>query len=434
MSAGKIERIELFHVEVPLPTALFPVWIPGYPQYRQRYTLLVVTTRDGLQGYATGPAFDREREGLGELVGQFLVGLDATDLDVVRERLRQASFLGWRNHWMDVAFWDLAGKIRGVPVHQLMAEALGGPVDAAAPESVPAYASFQELRPARARAEAVERAQRAGFKAAKIPVHSIDEAEDHEQLRLARQVAGPGFELMVHAHQAWSVSLVQEVPRWDLERARRIAEVAGELKLAWLQEPLHEELWDDLVALGEAAPVPLAGGDLASDLPLLRALVRHRCYRVLTPDATFAGLGTLVHAMRACRERGVAFSPSSKGDGLGLAANLHALVAWTRAVGARGDALLEVPWEPPALVPEHRDLLLAEPFWVREDGSVAVPTGPGLGVEVDPKALKRHARRFYSVTPVRFVVSSARRAGLKQTAELAQSRRRRGPRTAAASD
>ncbi|MCB9649798.1 MAG: hypothetical protein H6730_24855 [Deltaproteobacteria bacterium] len=149
---GKIERIELHHIDLPLPTVRFPVWIPGYPQYRQRYTLLTVTTRDGLTGYATCPALDRERQGLGEYIGQFLMGLDPYDLDEVRERLRQTAFLGWRNNWMDIAFWDLAAKARGVPVHQLLLEHLQGDPEAPTPAAVPVYATFAELRPPRVRA------------------------------------------------------------------------------------------------------------------------------------------------------------------------------------------------------------------------------------------------------------------------------------------
>ena len=132
---GKIERIELHHVAISLPTAFFPVWIPGYPQYRQCYTLLTVTTRDGLVGHATGSAFDREREGLGEFIGQFLLGLDPYDLDQVQERLRQASYLGWRNNWMEIAFWDLAAKAQGVPVHELIAQRIDATNDA--PDALP---------------------------------------------------------------------------------------------------------------------------------------------------------------------------------------------------------------------------------------------------------------------------------------------------------
>lgn len=423
---GKIERIELHHIDLPLPTVRFPVWIPGYPQYRQRYTLLTVTTRDGLTGYATCPALDRERQGLGEYIGQFLMGLDPYDLDEVRERLRQTAFLGWRNNWMDIAFWDLAAKARGVPVHQLLLEHLQGDPEAPTPAAVPVYATFAELRPPRVRAESFERAMRLGLTAAKFAVHGATEADDAEQLRVAREVTGPDFELMVHAHQAWSVALVDRGPRWDLARARRFMGLAEQVGLKWVQEPLHDEAWDDLSTLASETSVPIAGGDLTFTYVPIHALVQGRCYRVLTPDAAFAGLGTVARTIAVCRDAGLGFSPSSYGDGVGLAANLHALVAYRRLVGAAaGDARLEYPWEPPAMLPEHRDALLTTPLGLDPRGDLPVPTDPGLGVELEAATLRRYGERFFALTPVRLAVRTARGAGLDRTAELMGSRRRR---------
>jgi L-alanine-DL-glutamate epimerase-like enolase superfamily enzyme len=423
--AGKIEKIELYHVDVPLPAALFPVWIPGYPQYRQSYTLLAVTTGDGLIGYASGPAFDRERETLGEYIGQFLLGIDPYDLEVVRERLRQASYLGWRNSWMDVAFWDLTAKVERVPLHQLIYErAFGKAADAGAPAAVPVYASFREMRAPMVRAEAIERAQRKGFTAAKISVHSNAESEDIEQLVKARAAAGPKFELSVHAHQAWTVSLVESVSRWDLDRARRFVHRAAELDYQFVQEPLHDEAWDELSQLTSEAVVPIAGGVLSVSFISLRAMIQQRCYALLTPDSAFAGLDNVVRTMRACHQRGLGFAPASNGDGLTLAVNAHALAAWKRRTGDR-TSRLEYPWEPPAMIPEHRDAILTAPLYIQPDGSLPVPAQPGVGVEVDPQALKRHGSRFYHLTPVRFVVTSARRAGLRQTAEFMQRSQKR---------
>lgn len=423
---GKIERIELHHIDLPLPTVMFPVWIPGYPQYRQRYTLLTVTTRDGLTGYATCPALDRERQGLGEYIGQFLMGLDPYDLDEVRERLRQTAFLGWRNNWIDIAFWDLAAKARGVPVHQLLLEHLSGDPASPTPAAVPVYASFAELRPPKVRAESFERAMRLGFTAAKLSIHGATEADDAAQLEVARAVTGPGFELMAHAHQAWNVSLVDKGPRWDLARARRFMDHAEAAGLRWVQEPLHDEAWDELSALAAETSVPIAGGDLTFTYVPIRALVQGRCYRILTPDAAFAGLGTVARTIAVCRDAGLSFSPSSYGDGVGLAANLHALVAYRRLEGdAAKDARLEYPWEPPAMLPEHRDALLSTPLALDRDGALPVPTGPGLGVELDTAALRRFGERFFALTPVRLAVRTARGAGLDRTAELMGGRRRR---------
>lgn len=418
-SAGKIERLELYHVDAPLPSPLFPVWIPGYPQYRLCHTLLAVTTRDGLTGYASGVAFDKEREGLGDFIGRFLLGLDPYDVDAASERLRQSGFLGWRNAWMETAFWDLAAKRAQVPLHVLLAEKLGATEAAPAPTAVEAYASFCELRSAAVRAETVERARRIGFLGAKLNVCSSTLAEDIEKVRLARMAAGPDFKLMAHARQAWSVSLVETMSRWDLQRALDFIERTREHKLEWLQEPLEGEAWEELTDLSARSAVPIAGGDLTVTIVPLKGLIERRSYSVLTPDAAFAGLSNVVRAMKLCLKKGLEFSPSSNGDGLGLAANLHALVAWSRVASNRNHLRMEFPWEPPAMIPEHRDVMLKEPLHIRPDGMLGVPAGHGLGVEIDAKSLRRYARKFYTLTPVRFVVSSARRAGLQKTAELA---------------
>jgi L-alanine-DL-glutamate epimerase-like enolase superfamily enzyme len=420
VTAGKIERIELFHIDAPLPSPLFPVWIPGYPQYRQCHTLLAVTTRDGLTGFATGVAFEHEREGLGDFIGQFLLGIDPYDPDAASERLRQSSFLGWRNSWMENAFWDLAAKSKQIPLHELLAEKLNEEMTSEAPEAVEVYASFWEHRPPKIRAESIERAMRLGFKGAKVNLRSFSETEDREKLALAREVGGEGFKLMAHARQAWTVSLVEKAPVWDVRRALRMAEVCKEHGVLWLQEPLHSERWDELADLSRQSPVPIAGGDITITFVPLKAFLSHGCYSILTPDAAFAGLASVVRTMKLCKAKGLHFSPSSNSDGLGLAANLHALVAWQRMNASPTlPYLLEFPWEPPAMIPEHRDALLKEPLQITSDGMLPVPEGPGLGVDLDVKALRRYGRRFYTLTPVRFIVSTARRSGLRQTAEFA---------------
>ncbi|MCB9654397.1 MAG: hypothetical protein H6729_09750 [Deltaproteobacteria bacterium] len=477
MQTGKIERLELHHVDIPMPTALFPVWIPGYPQYRLHYTLLTVTTKDGHVGVATGPAFGRERAGLGDFIAQFLIGVDAYDLDAVHERLRQSSSLGWRNGWMELAFWDLVGHARGLPLSSLILERLGVAPKQPVPAALPVYASFRELRPSKVRAESFERLQRLGFKAAKVSVHAMHEADDVAHIEAVRSAAGPDFGLAVHAHQGWSLSLVEQVPQWSPERARRFADRAASLDYRWLQEPLPDDAWDDLAALSSSAPLPIAGGDIIPTLRLLKMIAGHGCYGLLTPDAVFAGLTAVVGTMRICLERGLDFSPACNTDGLGVAANAHVLAAWASATGLTGEAHrevradgvghglgsghgpgsahglgsghglgsahghgsahgrgsgfglglgLEYPWEPPAMMPEHRDTLLASPIQVRADGQIDVPTGPGLGVELDARALQRYAERFYVTTPLRFA-SNARRAGAKGTSIRApRSRDKRG--------
>ena len=105
----KIAAIELYHVSVPLKETFWPTWIPGYPQTHNRFTVIKIVTDEGIEGYSAGSAMGKEREGLGDLLGGYLIGADPTDIERVQSLLKQAGFLGWRNFWIEPACWDIIG-------------------------------------------------------------------------------------------------------------------------------------------------------------------------------------------------------------------------------------------------------------------------------------------------------------------------------------
>jgi D-galactarolactone cycloisomerase len=83
--------------------------------------------------------------------------------------------------------------------------------------------------------------------------------------------------------------------------------------------------------------------------------------------------------------QGLAFTPHTWTNGIGLLANLHL------AAGVGGGPFLELPYDPPAWTPERRDFMLAEPIRPDADGYLSVPDRPGLGIELDPDAVERYA-------------------------------------------
>lgn len=105
----KIKTIELFHVSIPLKQTFWPSWIPGYPQTHNRFTLIKLITDAGITGYSAGTCMGKEREGLGDLLGGYLIGADPTDIDRIQSLLKQAGFLGWRNFWIEAA-WEKKQK------------------------------------------------------------------------------------------------------------------------------------------------------------------------------------------------------------------------------------------------------------------------------------------------------------------------------------
>jgi L-alanine-DL-glutamate epimerase-like enolase superfamily enzyme len=93
----QITSIELYHVSIPLRQTFWPTWIPGYPQTHNRFTLIRLGTDEGIEGYSAGISMGIERQGLGDLLGGYLMGADPTNIDQVQDLLKQAGYLGWRN-------------------------------------------------------------------------------------------------------------------------------------------------------------------------------------------------------------------------------------------------------------------------------------------------------------------------------------------------
>jgi D-galactarolactone cycloisomerase len=407
----KVDRIELFHVAIPLPKPFYPAWIPGYPQTVNRFTLLRLTTDDGVQGLTAGVAFEREREGLGGLLGPYLIGLDPIDIATARQRIREASYLGWRNYWIEAAFWDICGKVEGKPVWALLGGNEAGRVSV--------YASTGEVHPPGRRAEEVLQLRQMGFRTVKLRVHSFQMAEDVAQVEAVRRAVGDTMDIGVDANQGWRVALIDDAPLWTLERATDFARACADLGVRWIEEPLDMYAYDDLAELCRCSSVPIAGGELNGGWHEFKVMLEKGSYDIYQPDATMGGgVGDAKRVMDACRERGLGYTPHTWTNGLGLLINLHVYAA-----GAR-DHPIEYPYDPPGWVPEARDGLLVEPIRVAPDGTVAVPEAPGLGIELDEDKLAHYGTKFFEITSRGVAVQTIREKGLFAALGLARKRRR----------
>ncbi len=407
--SDRIERIELWHVAVPLPEPFWPSWIPGYPQVHVAQTFARLTTRDGLVGISGGASFTTERRGLGDLIGGFLVGMRPDDLEGARRRLREASYLGWRNQWLEAAFWDLKGKIEGKPVYKLLQE------HEETVTSARVYASSGSIKAWPDRRAWLDTVCDMGFGAVKIRVKDPERRNDADILRRVREHVGEGFVIAVDANQGWPVSIVRPHPDWDLDYATRFGQACDELGLAWIEEPLDMHDWDGMAELRRRVKTPIAGGEIHGAWHEFRPLFEHACLDRYQPDAMFSGLTVARQVMAECRTRGLAYSPHTWSNGFNMVVNLHAFAAW------EGRDWLEFPYEPPGFVPEARDGILPAVL-VKPDGTVDVPQGPGLGVEVDERALLRWGHCFHVSTPLRVAVRTIREKGLKAALAIKKNR------------
>jgi L-alanine-DL-glutamate epimerase-like enolase superfamily enzyme len=404
-----VARIELFHVAVPLPATFRPSWIPGFPQNENRFTLIRVTTDEGIEGYSAGPCMGHERAGLGELIGPYLMGADATDIGQVQQRLREMGYLGWRNWWIEPAFWDILGKRAGEPVYRL----LGGLA-----RRVPLYASTGEVKAPAERIPEAEARLAEGFRAVKLRVHDFDPAVDERQVVETSKAVGDRMKIGVDVNQAWRVTAIGAAPLWDLARAKRFCDVCADAGVKWVEEPLPMDAYADLAELTRVSRVPISGGELhTGGLPELRMMIERRCYSIFQPDAIFTGgIAQTLEIAKLARQHGLTYTPHTWTNGIGFAVNLQLYLA------TDSDKELEYPLNPPGWVPEARDGLLETPF-LHERGELPAPTLPGLGFRIDPRALARHAKRFFVMDKKRLVWFSLRTRGLRASLEIDRARR-----------
>jgi L-alanine-DL-glutamate epimerase-like enolase superfamily enzyme len=413
----RVARVELFHVAVPLPATFRPAWIPGMPSNENRFTLVRITTDTGVEGYSAGPAIGRERAGLGDLLGPYLLGENACDIDLVQQRLREIGYLGWRNWWIEPAFWDIRGKIEGRPVCEL----LGG-----SPRRVRLYASTGEVKNSADRIEEVEARYAEGFRTVKLRVHDHDEEVDIKQVVDTARAVGDRMKIAVDANQGWRVTIIGDSPLWDLDRAKRFADACADVEVAWIEEPLAMDGYEALSALTDSSRVPIAGGELhSSGLPELKTMIERRCYDVFQPDAIFTGgIAQTMEVIRLVREHGLAYSPHTWTNGIGFAVNLQLFAA----SGFADQKELEYPLAPPGWSVDARDGILANPFH-HDAGELETPNTPGLGIDIDRKALSRWGRRFFVMDRKRLIWFSLRHRGIKASKEIDRARRQRMSKT-----
>ncbi|MBW2522867.1 MAG: mandelate racemase/muconate lactonizing enzyme family protein [Deltaproteobacteria bacterium] len=388
----KITRIDLWHVAAELPAPFSPAWIPGMRQQENRFDLIRLTTASGLQGWSAAPAMGSEREGFGALLGPYFLGERADDIANVRQRIREMGYLGHRCGWIEPACWDIIGKSRQLPVYRLLG-GRGG--------SVRLYASTGELCSGPARIDEVQARLSEGFAGVKLRVHDATLQQDVAQLREVRRAVGDDVTLGVDANQAWRVAVVADAPRWTYPRALDLCREAEQLGFAWVEEPLPMDDYEGLARLTAATSVPIAGGELNNQgLPEFGTMLFHRCYDWYQPDAVFTGgIAETWSIIRRVQAAGATYTPHTWTNGIGFAINLQLFAASE----GRDDKLLEYPLSPPGWIPEARDALLTEP-WLHHRGTLRLPEAPGLGFEIDPRALRRYGHRFLTATKLRVAV------------------------------
>ena len=284
---------------------------------------------------------------------------------------------------IDIALWDLAGKVAKLPLYRLFG---------AYRDRVEAYASggfYQEGKGVAGLVEEAERAVARGYRAMKMKIgrnpstqtnlremlaqHDKCVAtleEDLARVAAVRQALGPDAKLMVDINCAWSPAL-----------AIQMGQAMAPYHLYWIEEPVATDDIRGSAEVARALGTAIAGYETEVGLYGFRELIVQGAVDIVQPDLVWAGgftecrrIAALAHAYN------LMVAPHAFSSAILLVASMHLLASIPNGL------LLEFDQNPHAL----RDELLKEPIRVGTDGFVTLPERPGLGVELDPAAVARY--------------------------------------------
>lgn len=354
---------------LPLRQRIAPAYGDANGMKSHRATMIIkLVTSDGLVGWGecfrTRVTVERIREareileGADPIAGQPLVEALAR-----REPTLAAG--------VDIALMDLRGKAAGLSIANL----LGGPFR----RRQPAYASLQNASeaadPVASALEEAAGAVRRGFKAIKMKVGWHDPATDLGWILAVLKELPGEVPLALDANQAM-----------DLATARWLADALPPERIAWFEEPLRNARFENHQHLRELTRLRIAG---AETLPLaqVEAAIRGRCMDIINPDLVgHGGFRRLQHLWSLCEAFGVRLIPHVFDGQIIRVATLHFLAAqpdWPE----RQSIFRAAPVEFDVSSNSLRDELLTTPLAPDAEGLLAVPAGPGLGIEVNEALL-----------------------------------------------
>lgn len=317
--------------------------------------LVVVESDTGQRGYGVGGGGSAGIHVIDSVLREVVVGQDPREVEAIWQRMYAATHPFGRKglaimalSGIDLAIWDLLGKIENRPVYEL----LGG----LRHERVPAYTA-----PEPSAAEVVKR----GFRHVKLrpPAGGGTPQEIVEAVQTARETVGPDVALYFDAGA-----------RWDLDTAVQIAREIEQYEIGWLEEPLLADDLDGHRRLGEQTRIPIAGGEHEYTMWGYRDLLASKALTVWQPDACWVGGMTVMREVFALGQaNGIWVVPHRGSEVWGL----HAILALADQPLAEGGR----PWV----------------TWVQNappivDGMIGPPSGPGFGVTFDDSLLIPPAR------------------------------------------
>jgi L-alanine-DL-glutamate epimerase-like enolase superfamily enzyme len=365
------------------PDTSRPHWVSHFTVAAANEILVRIRTSDGVDGFGLATSYTSAdpvvlafRNGVADQV----LGMDPLAPECLHEKLlaltsqRLAHECGWGREALiriaaavDIACWDIIGKMAGLPLHRLF----GGFRD-----RVPCYVTCAYYRDGKDLVELRDEMQMLkaqGHKAFKAKVGGLTLREDMKRLEVVRDVIGGDNDLMVDVNRGW-----------DLATATEAIALLEPFRPRWLEEPVR---WLDdrreLKLLAQRTRIPLAGGESEVTSYGCRALIEERAVQIMQFDCTMFGGFTEGRKLASlCELNHVQVAPHHD-------CFIHAALVASTPAGCIVESFTD---------PE-RDPLQAELFENPPriaDGWLTLNDAPGLGLTLADVALAKFGQKIFS--------------------------------------
>jgi len=361
---SKITRVDAFQMR----------WTDDEPPSRHS-AFVQIHTDDGIFGLGEASPMIGGLASLGMIVHNLapaLIGRDPLDHAVLLDRLMHVCVkLGPEGALtgalaaLDIALWDLKGKLCNLPIHKLLGGAwrmsvpLYSSIGGQAARTVDEVVRIVETRVAREKPAAVK--IRWDGDRTKL---DVDIPGDIAKAKAVRNLLGDGFPLAFDANNGYSVG-----------GAIRVGRVLEELGFIWFEEPVQHYHVDAMGEVARKLDITVSAGEQTYTLQALAQLI-DAGVRMVQPDIVkMGGITGLMQCAALCYAHGVELVPHQTQPSIGNAANLQVLACIMHLTKPAEYA------EPSGrMTPAFRSM----PSPV--EGHFHIPTGPGLGLEIEPAA------------------------------------------------
>ena len=377
----KITRITSHVLGYDLPETL------GYSQqyYTKRTAHLVeVETDEGITGW--GECFGAGNIALAnkgivqQVIQPMVLGMDPLDRDVIWHKVYNLM----RDHGqkgmplqslsgVDIALWDIAGKVAGLPLYKMIGGAHRDKIDVYGYGMMLRTESVDSLV-ARFTDEAAA-IKGMGFKATKMKV-GLGPRDDVRLIEAVRRGVGDDYRFMIDANHAYTT-----------HDAFYMGRAMEEFDPYWFEEPVAPEDLDGYRELRQGLRVNISGGEAEFNRWGWRALLESRGLDIAQPEVcALGGISEYLRVLALCHAHFTPVVNHVWGSAVAVATNMHLLAAMPPLPGGLH------PWEPmlefDTTHNTFRDELLTEPLDIQgqvtaSGGQVAIPDGPGIGVTPD---------------------------------------------------